>query len=154
HLHAGMGRAAAHARPDGSFVARMRTHERTTHAPRPSRMTASELHLELPELPGELQSLRQDVRRFVAAERASGGLPYPDKVGLGFDPAVTRKIAAQGWIGMTWPREYGGHARSALERYVVTEELLAAGVPVGAHWISDRQSGPVLLKFGSEAQRR
>jgi len=36
---------------------------------------------------------------------------------------------------------------------VVTEELLAAGVPVGAHWITDRQSGPVLLKFGTEEQR-
>ena len=31
---------------------------------------------------------------------------------------------------MTFPREYGGHARSALERYVVSEELLAAGAPV------------------------
>jgi alkylation response protein AidB-like acyl-CoA dehydrogenase len=55
---------------------------------------------------------------------------------------------------MTWPRDYGGHARSALERYVVSEELLAAAVPVGAHWVGDRQSGPVLLKFGSETQKR
>ena len=112
------------------------------------------LHLELPALPGELQGLRQEVRRFVAAERASGLLPYPDKVGLGFSPEVSRRIAAQGWIGMTWPKRYGGHERSALDRYVVTEELLAAGVPVGAHWISDRQSGPVLLKFGTEAQKQ
>jgi acyl-CoA dehydrogenase len=115
-------------------------------------MTSS-LHLELPELPGELAGLRQQVRRFIAAERAAGTLEYPDKVGLGFSPEVSKRIAAQGWIGMTWPRKYGGHERSALERYVVTEELLAGGVPVGAHWISDRQSGPVLLKFGSEAQR-
>ncbi|MDO9435352.1 acyl-CoA dehydrogenase family protein [Hydrogenophaga sp.] len=112
------------------------------------------LHLELPALPGELQGLRQEVRRFVAAERASGLLPYPDKVGLGFSPEASRRIAAQGWIGMTWPKRYGGHERSALDRYVVTEELLAAGVPVGAHWISDRQSGPVLLKFGTEAQKQ
>lgn len=117
-------------------------------------MNASQLVLELPALPGELIDLRHEVRRFVAAERASGGLPYPDKVGLGFSPEVSRKIAAQGWIGMTWPRQYGGHERTALERYVVTEELLAAGVPVGAHWITDRQSGPVLLKFGTEAQKQ
>lgn len=116
-------------------------------------MSATSLHLELPALPGELHGLRQQVRQFVADERAADRLPYPDKVGLGFDPAVSRRIAAQGWIGMTWPRRYGGHERSALERYVVTEELLAAGVPVGAHWISDRQSGPVLLKFGTEEQR-
>ena len=111
------------------------------------------LHLEPPALPGELRGLRQEVRRFVAAERAAGRLAYPDKVGLGFSPEVSRRIAAQGWIGMTWPKQFGGHARSALERYVVTEELLAAGVPVGAHWISDRQSGPVLLKFGTDAQK-
>lgn len=54
---------------------------------------------------------------------------------------------------MTWPREYGGGGRSFLERYVVTEELLAAGAPVAAHWIADRQSGPLLLKFGTEEQR-
>jgi alkylation response protein AidB-like acyl-CoA dehydrogenase len=36
---------------------------------------------------------------------------------------------------------------------VVLEELLAAGAPVGAHWIADRQSGPALLRYGSEAQR-
>ncbi|VTU45748.1 Acyl-CoA dehydrogenase (plasmid) [Variovorax sp. SRS16] len=117
-------------------------------------MTVSSLHLELPALPSELMALRREVRGFVAAERAAGGLPYPDKVGLGFSPEVSRRIAARGWIGMTWPRRYGGHERTALERYVVTEELLAAGVPVGAHWISDRQSGPVLLKFGTEAQKQ
>ena len=55
---------------------------------------------------------------------------------------------------MTWPKAYGGHERSALERYVVIEELLAAGAPVAAHWVADRQSGPLLLKFGTEEQRR
>src|SRR5689334_11735984 len=54
---------------------------------------------------------------------------------------------------MTWPKRYGGHERSALERYVVTEELLAAGAPVGAHWIADRQSAPLLLRYGTEEQR-
>ncbi len=47
---------------------------------------------------------------------------------------------------MTWPKRYGGHERSALERYVVLEEMLAAGAPVSAHWIADRQSGPLLLR--------
>ena len=55
---------------------------------------------------------------------------------------------------MTWPKKYGGHARSYAERYVVIEELLAAGAPVGAHWVADRQSGPLLLRFGTEEQRQ
>ncbi|HJO85528.1 MAG TPA: acyl-CoA dehydrogenase family protein, partial [Rhodospirillales bacterium] len=47
---------------------------------------------------------------------------------------------------------YGGHERTALERYVVLEEALVAGAPVSAHWIAERQSGPLLLSFGSEEQ--
>ena len=55
---------------------------------------------------------------------------------------------------MTWPARYGGGDRTFFERYVVTEELLAAGAPVSAHWIADRQSGPLLLRYGTEAQRQ
>lgn len=116
-------------------------------------MTAASLRLDLPELSPEADALRRDVRAFVAEERASGRLPPPRRIGLGFDKDMTRRIAAKGWIGLTWPKRYGGQERSALERYVMNEELLAAAVPVGAHWVADRQSGPVLLKFGTDAQR-
>jgi acyl-CoA dehydrogenase len=54
---------------------------------------------------------------------------------------------------MTLPRQYRGTDAGALHRFVVTEELLAAGAPVAAHWIADRQSGPALLRFGTEQQR-
>jgi alkylation response protein AidB-like acyl-CoA dehydrogenase len=63
-------------------------------------------------------------------------------------------MAQRGWIGMTWPKRYGGHERSSLERYVVLEEMLAAGAPVGYHWVADRQSGPNILRNGTEAQRQ
>ncbi|MEV4257466.1 acyl-CoA dehydrogenase family protein, partial [Spirillospora sp. NPDC049652] len=63
-------------------------------------------------------------------------------------------LGARGWLGLTLPAEYGGHGRSALERFVVIEELLAAGAPVAAHWIADRQMGPSLLANGTEEQRR
>ena len=51
---------------------------------------------------------------------------------------------------MLWPKKYGGHERTALERYVVTEEMLAGGAPVGGHWVADRQSGNQILRNGSE----
>ncbi len=117
-------------------------------------MNATTLRLELPTLPPAADELRREVRSFIAEQRADGRLPPPTKVGLGFSAEMTQRIAARGWIGITWPSQYGGQARSTLERYVVTEELLAAAVPVGAHWVADRQSGPVLLKFGSEEQKR
>ena len=71
----------------------------------------------------------------------------------GHDAAFSAALGRRGWIGMTWPKRYGGGERTFFERYVVTEELLAAGAPVSAHWIADRQSGPLLLRYGTEAQR-
>ena len=55
---------------------------------------------------------------------------------------------------MTWSKEFGGQELTALDRYVVTEELLAYGAPVAAHWIADRQSGPLLLRYGNEKQKK
>ena len=105
------------------------------------------------ELPSNTESLRQDVRAFLAGEAQH--LPRPNSdFGSGHDPEFSRKIGAKGWIGMTWPEAYGGSERSFFERYVVTEELLAAGAPVSAHWIADRQSGALILRYGTEAQKQ
>src|SRR5215469_17889172 len=116
-------------------------------------MTAA-LRFDPIRLPEKCEQLRKEVRAFLAEEIAAGTFS-PFKVNREDTdvPAFCRKVGERGWIGMTWPKQYGGHERSFLERYVVTEELLAAGAPVGAHWIADRQSGPLLLRFGSEAQR-
>jgi alkylation response protein AidB-like acyl-CoA dehydrogenase len=70
------------------------------------------------------------------------------------DPAFSRRLGARGWLGMTLPSRYGGQDRSPLDRFVVTEELLAAGAPVAAHWIADRQMAPSILRNGTEAQRQ
>jgi len=102
----------------------------------------------------DLDALRAEVRDFLAVELADRRPRDRARTWTGFDAEFSRKMGARGWIGMTWPREYGGQDRSALERYVVLEEMLAAGAPVAAHWIADRQSGPLLLKVGTEEQRR
>lgn len=107
------------------------------------------------EFTPELKALQQEVRQFLTEERASGGFtPVADGWAFGVDLEFSRKLGQRGWLGMTWPKEYGGHERTSMERYVVTEELLAAGAPVSAHWVADRQSGPMLLKNGTEAQKK
>jgi alkylation response protein AidB-like acyl-CoA dehydrogenase len=106
-------------------------------------------------LPPETEILRQEVRAFIAEEIAAGT----------FDPAIglktevwnrefSKRVGAKGWIGMTWPKEYGGSERSYLDRYVVTEEFRAVTAPTWAHFVADRQSGPVILKYGSEKVKK
>jgi alkylation response protein AidB-like acyl-CoA dehydrogenase len=103
-------------------------------------------------LPPECEELRREVRAFIADEIARGTFE-PGGVGQGGDTRsaeFSRRVGAKGWIGMTWPKRYGGHERSFLERFVVTEEFQAVNAPVRLHFVADRQSGPVLLKYAPE----
>jgi alkylation response protein AidB-like acyl-CoA dehydrogenase len=103
---------------------------------------------------GSARILRDEVRAFLRQEHSAGRFtPQVDGWVSGFDTGFSRELGARGWIGMTIPGENGGPGRSALERFVVTEELLAAGAPVAAHWISDRQIVPSLVRNGTAAQR-
>ena len=101
----------------------------------------------------ESEALRAEVRAFVSEHLHDIPAKKRAQSWSGFDPAFSAEMGKKGWIGMTWPKKYGGGERSALDRYVVMEEMLAAGAPVAAHWIADRQSGPSLLRFGTEEQR-
>lgn len=106
------------------------------------------------QLPPEAEALRADVRAFLAEEFANDRFtPHRNSWGT-YDADFTRRCGERGYIGMQWPKKYGGHERSALERYVVIEEMLAAGAPVGAHWVADRQSGNNILHNASEVARQ
>lgn len=103
-------------------------------------------------LPPETEALRAEVRAFLADEVRRG--TFDPALGLkqtSFDREFSRRVGAKGWIGMTWPRRYGGHERSHLDRYVVTEEMRAVSAPTWSHFVADRQSGPVILKYGTDA---
>ena len=101
----------------------------------------------------EAEILRSEVRAFLATALAERPPLKRAESWTGHDVGFSRAMGERGWIGMTWPKRYGGQERSALERYVVLEEMLAAGAPVGAHWIADRQSGPPILRV-RHARRR
>lgn len=105
------------------------------------------------ELPAEALALQGEVRAFL--DETLEGYPEVNRARnwSRFDAEFSKKLCGRGWIGLTWPKQYGGQERSALERYVLLEELLSAGAPVAAHWIGDRQSGPLLMRFGTQAQR-
>jgi alkylation response protein AidB-like acyl-CoA dehydrogenase len=104
-------------------------------------------------LTADEEDLRREVRDFLAAELSPDSERGPDQFS-GHDPEFSKRLAARGWVGMAIPPEYGGHGRTSVERFVVVEELLGAGVPIGAHWIADRQIAPALVAFGTPAQRK
>ena len=104
-------------------------------------------------LPPEAEAFRDEVRAFLRETLGDRPPARRARSWGGYDPEFSRRMGACGWIGLTWPKRYGGQERSFLERYVLLEELLAAGAPAGAHWVAERQSGPLLKRFGTEAQR-
>lgn len=102
-------------------------------------------------LSDEERQLRAEVREFLAGEADVLGRT---DMASGADREFSRRLAARGWVAMSIPTEYGGSGRSAVDRFIVAAELLAAGAPVGGHWVSDRQTAPAIMKFGTEEQRR
>jgi len=101
------------------------------------------------------ESLRRDVRSFLEQEISEGKWePQCDAWIQGFDPAFTKRVAEQGWIGLTWPRKYGGQERSFVDRLIVTEEMLRYGAPAACHWFADRQIGGSILRYGTEERRQ
>jgi len=110
--------------------------------------------LALSRIPAEDEALRAEVRAFLAD--AVQALPPHVRARSwgGYSTEFSRRLGARGWIGVTLPPQYGGAGRSAFARYVLVEEFLACGAPVGSHWIADRQSGPLILKYGTEAQKQ
>jgi alkylation response protein AidB-like acyl-CoA dehydrogenase len=102
----------------------------------------------------ELAKLRASVRDFLQADRAEFSWQPAVDSWLGqWDEGFSARLGDAGFVGMIIPQAYGGHGLSHLHRYVVTEELLAVGAPVAAHWVADRQVTPGLLAYGSEEQR-
>ena len=105
-------------------------------------------------LPEATEVLREEVKSFLSARLKGYPMALRAKSWSGFDLEFSRDLATRGWLGLTLPREYGGGGADAFSRFVLVEELLAAGAPVAAHWIGDRQSGPLLMRFGTDEQRR
>lgn len=104
-------------------------------------------------LPDEAEALREPIKAFLAERLAGMSARDRSRTWTGFDAEFSKALGERGWLGLTFPQKYGGGGRDPFARFVLVEELLAAGAPIAAHWIGDRQSGPLLLSFGTEAQR-
>ncbi len=110
------------------------------------------MYLTPTELTARERALQREVREFLAVRLPPGS--YDVGLGMvgGVDPEFSRDLGKQGWLGMALPAKYGG-GRTAVERLIVVEELLAVGAPVGYHWVGDRQSGTNIAKNGTTDQK-
>lgn len=104
-------------------------------------------------IPPDAEPLREQVRDFLSTALLDRPPRRRAESWMGADPEFSRELGRRGWLGMALPKRYGGGESGPFARYVVIEELLAAGAPVSAHWIADRQSGPLILRYGTETQR-
>ena len=103
----------------------------------------------------EQERFRKEIRDFLEREIKEGVFQTRvDAWMLEESDEFTRHVAEQGWLGMTWPKEYGGQGRTYLDRLVFTEEMMRYGAPMAGFYIGDRQIGPALIAFGSEEQRK
>jgi len=109
--------------------------------------------LTLASLPAADEALRPAIRAFIEQHIAAIPLDRRARSWQGFSADFSRELGRAGFLGLTLPKAYGGQELGPFARFVVVEELLSAGAPVAAHWIADRQSAPLLLNFGTEAQR-
>jgi alkylation response protein AidB-like acyl-CoA dehydrogenase len=100
----------------------------------------------------EQDELRAQARKVAEAAVARHGR-HNDSWINGYSKEFAREMAALGWIGMTWPTEFGGGGRPAIDRLIVGEELIAAGAPIAAMWFADRQMGPTLIAYGRPDQQ-
>lgn len=105
-------------------------------------------------IPAEDEALRIEVRAFLRQRYCGRPAHQRARSWSGYDPEFSRELGRKGWLGISLPRELGGGGRSAFARFVLAEEFLCAGAPVGSHWIADRQSGPLILKYGTRAQQQ
>lgn len=110
----------------------------------------SAINIEPCMLDSSCEQLRSQVRSFLNQALAGMTSVQRARSWMAFDANFSRKLGAAGWIGVTWPKRYGGPELSTLHRYVILEELLAAGAPVHKHWIAERQSGQLLLKYAPD----
>ncbi len=109
--------------------------------------------LEFTQVPEQERAFRAEVRAFLKNEMQDVPAHIKSRSWMGTDDNFSRRLAAKGWLGLTIPAEYGGSGKGFFSRFVLSEELLASGAPVASHWIADRQSGPLILRYGTDTQK-
>ncbi|MER5390429.1 acyl-CoA dehydrogenase family protein [Saccharopolyspora sp. NPDC002686] len=109
--------------------------------------------MDLRETP-EQRRLRQELRDYFAGLLPADELRAVGEEGVGGSRfrEVVKALGRDGWLGIGWPREYGGQGRSVEEQYVFFDEVQRAGLPFP--FVTVNTVGPTLMEHGTEAQKQ
>jgi len=104
----------------------------------------------------EQERLRQELRGYFAAlmtpERRAALAATDGEYGSGEAyRQVVRELGRDGWLALSWPREYGGRGASGIEQLIFTDEAAVAGVPVP--FLTVNTVGPTIMRFGTAEQK-
>jgi alkylation response protein AidB-like acyl-CoA dehydrogenase len=103
----------------------------------------------------EESRFREEVREFLKRELPDWwrGLFVDDDRVVGLTRQICEKLAQRGWLTISWPREYGGAARSEWMQAVIREEMWANDEPRGPQYMNLNYIGPMIMRFGTPAQK-
>jgi alkylation response protein AidB-like acyl-CoA dehydrogenase len=104
----------------------------------------------------ENNAFREEVRQFIAdtitpevqAELAQSRLKGPGPL----TKELLLKLGEHGWIGMSWPKEYGGQERDLIDQYIFEEEFVRARIPLDLNNILEQ--APAIMRAGTEEQKQ
>ncbi len=104
----------------------------------------------------EQDAFRREIKDFLSAEltdeyrvpgsMSRGGAEHPRS------REFSKKLGQKGWIGLSWPKEYGGAGLGPIERAIFNEEMVLNQVP-GIHQVAERQMGPSIIAYGTDEQK-
>src|SRR3954465_14568596 len=101
----------------------------------------------------EQEALRKELRGYFAelmTPEVVDGLARGD-LSSELYKGLVRKRAADGWLGLSWPKEYGGQGRPLTDQYIFFDESQRAGVPVP--FLTTNTIGPTIMAYGSDEQK-
>jgi alkylation response protein AidB-like acyl-CoA dehydrogenase len=109
------------------------------------------------------EAFRAELREWLAGALPAHRAEWPasdDEFSLHPDSAFDasrawhRRLHAGRWVGIAWPREYGGRGATLVEQMIFQEEMVRAGAPPGVNTIGLMLVGPAVMTWGTPAQRQ
>jgi alkylation response protein AidB-like acyl-CoA dehydrogenase len=103
----------------------------------------------------EEEAFRAELRAFLDDELPAWWKTVfvDDERAMPFTREFCRKLAARGWLTLSWPEEHGGANGSVWQQAVVREEMWAAGEPRGPQYMNLNYIGPLIMRFGTAEQQ-